>query len=140
MQTGRLLVIVDDVRISRFVGNVAERLGLSCRSINTNSDLVAACKQFDPEVILLAPEMRVTQAKNVLYKLAPQHVHAAIFIAGNNSKRMRELHGIGASLGLNLRGALPDVFDAETLKRELISVFQSLGNCSADPWQSEEKC
>ncbi|MEE8495123.1 MAG: hypothetical protein V3S21_01480, partial [Xanthomonadales bacterium] len=87
MQSGRLLVIVDDVRISRFIGNVAERLGLSCRAINTNDDLVIACKQSDPDVILLDPKPRATQVGNVLRKLAEQHVDAAIILASNNSKQ-----------------------------------------------------
>lgn len=126
MQGGKLLVIADDVRISRFIGNVARRLRLSFIGIDTNRDFVIACEQSGPDVILLAPKMRVTQARNVLHKLAEQNADAAIILAGNNSKRMHELRGIGASLGLNLAGALPDVFDADTLKRELVSVFQSL--------------
>lgn len=140
MQRVRLLVTVDDLRISRFICNVAERLGLSCRAINTNDDLVTACKQSDPDVILLDTKSRVTQARNVLRKLAEQHVDAAIILASNNSKRIHKLEGIGDSLGLNMAGALPDVLDADTLKRELVSVFQSLGTRPTDRWQSEEKC
>ena len=126
MHGTKLLVIVDDERIARFINNVAQRLGWSCRGINTNGDLVTACKQFDPDVILLAPKTRLSQARNVLHKLAEQHVDAAIILAGSSSKRMHELQGIGASLGLNLVGALPEVFDADTLKRELVSIFQNL--------------
>lgn len=140
MQRVRLLVIVDDVRISRFICNVAERLGLSFRAIDTNDDLAIACKQSDPDVILLDPTPRVTRARNVLRTLAEQRVDAAIILASNNSKRIQKLGGYGDSLGLNMAGALPDVFDADTLKRELVSVLQSPGTRPADRWQSAEKC
>ena len=133
-------MIVDDERISRFIGNVAGRLGLSYRGIESNGDLLTACEQSNPDVILLAPKTRVTLARNVIHKLAEQHTDAAIILAGKNSKQMHALHAVGASLGLNLVGALPDVFDADTLKRELVSVFQSLGTRFADLRQNEGKC
>ena len=140
MRKGRLLVIVDDVRTSRFICNVARRLELSCLAIRTNGDLETAYQLSDPYVILLDPKPRVAKARNVLRKLAEQHADAAIILASNNSKRIHNLERIGDSLGLNMVGALPDIFDVDTLKRELVSIFQNLGLRTANLWQGEKKC
>lgn len=127
MKLGRLLVIVDDARVSRLICHVAERFEMSCLAINKTDDISAAVKKSRPDVILLDPEPRETEGKNVLHKLAEQRSNAAIVLTSTILDQTGQLQEIGDSLGLNMAGVLPDVFDADTLKQEFISIFQRVG-------------
>ncbi len=127
MKQGRLLVIVDDARVSRLICHVAERFEMSCLAINKTDDISAAYKKSRPDVILLDPEPCETQGNNVLRKLAKEHTDAAIVLTSGSLDQTGELADLGDSLGLNMAGVLPDVFDADTLKQEFISIFQQVG-------------
>jgi hypothetical protein len=63
----------------------------------------------------------------VLRKLAEQHTDAAIVLTSISLDQTEQLEDLGDSLDLNMAGALPDVFDADTLKQEFISIFQRVG-------------
>ncbi len=127
MKQGRLLVIVDDARVSRLICHVAERFEMSCLAINKTDDISAAVKKSRPDVILLDPESSETQGKDALRKLAEQHTDAAIVLTSGSLDQTEQLEDMGGSLGLNMAGALPDVFDMDILKQEFISIFQRLG-------------
>lgn len=124
-------MIEDDERISRFIGNVAERVKLSCLTTSKSSDIEDAVRKFDPDVVLLDPKPRVNLAEKVLRRLAALHTDAAIVLASANSKQISKLESVGNSLGLNMAGVLPEVLDAEILKQELISIFKQAGALSA---------
>jgi len=127
MKQGRLLVIVDDARVSRLICRVAERFDMSCLAVNKTDDISAAYKTSRPDVILLDPEPSETQGKDVLRKLSEQHTDAAIVLTSVSLDQTGQLEDMGGSLGLNMAGALPDVFDADILKQEFISIFQRTG-------------
>lgn len=127
MKQDRLLVIIDDVRVSRLICRVAERLELSCLAIKKTDDISTAYKKFRPDVILLDPEPCITQGKNVLRKLAEKHTDAAIVLTSVSLDQTGQFEDLGDSLGLNMAGVLPDVFDANILKQEFISIFQRVG-------------
>ena len=127
MKQGRLLVIVDDARVSRLICHVAEQFDMSCLAINKTNDIKAAVKKSRPDVILLDPDPHETQGKNVLHKLAEQHTDAAIVLTNGSLDQTGEFENMGDSLDLNMAGTLPDVFDADILKQEFISIFQRVG-------------
>lgn len=120
-------MIVDDARVSRFICHVAERLGMSCLAISKNSDIAASYKEAEPEVILLSINPQGLQRKKVMQQLAEQKTNAAIILAGIDSDQIRDLEIQGQSLGLNMAGALPDIFDTDMLKQKLISILQQFG-------------
>ena len=60
----------------------------------------------------------------MLRKLAEQHTNATIVLTNDQTGQLEDL---GDSLGLNMAGILPDVFDADILKQEFISIFQCVG-------------
>ena len=132
MEHGRLLVIVDDARVSRLICHVAERFEMSCLAINKTDDIKAAVKKSRPEVILLDPEPSETQGRNVLRKLAEQNTDAAIVLTSGSLDQTGQLEDLGDALGLNMAGVLPDVFDADILKQEFISIFQRIGQQLTD--------
>ena len=132
MRQGRLLVIIDDARVSRLICHVAERFDMSCLAINKTNDIKVALKNSRPDVILLDPEPDETQGKNVLRKLAEQHTDAAIVLTSASPDQTGQLEDLGDSLDLNMAGALPDVFDADTLRQEFISIFQRIGQQLVD--------
>jgi len=146
---GRLLVIVEDARLSRLICHVAELFEMSWFAINKSNDISAAYKKFRPDLILLDPEPSETQGSethgsetqesetqesgsqgsesqgsNVLRKLAEQHTNATIVLTNDQTGQLEDL---GDSLGLNMAGVLPDVFDADIRKQEFISIFQCVG-------------
>jgi len=120
-------VIVDDARVSRLICHVAERFDLSCLAISKTDDISTAYKNSRPDVILLDPEPCETEGRDVLHKLAEQHTDVAIVLTGVTCDQTGQLEDLGGSLGLNMAGVLPDVFDADTLKQEFISIFQRVG-------------
>ena len=124
MKQGRLLVIIDDERITRLVCHVAERFDLSCLAIKKTDDITAAYKKSRPDVILLDPDPCETEVKDVLHKLAQQHTDAAIVLTSASLDQTERMKDMGGSFGLNIVGALPFVFDADILKQEFISSFQ----------------
>ena len=126
MKQERLLVIIDDARVSRLICHVAERFELSCLAINKTDDISTAYKKSRPDVILLDPEPCETQGKNMLRELAEQHTDAAIVLTSASLDQTGQLEDLGDSLGLNMAGVLPDVFDVEILKQEFISIFQRI--------------
>ncbi|MCK5668388.1 MAG: hypothetical protein KAI15_04835, partial [Gammaproteobacteria bacterium] len=73
MKQGRLLVIIDDARVSRLICRVAERFELSCLAIKKADDIGTAYKKSRPDVILLDPNPWATQGRDMLRKLAEQH-------------------------------------------------------------------
>ncbi len=125
-------MIVDDARLSRLICHVAERFEMSCLAINKTDDIKAAVKESRPDVILLDPEPRETQGRNVLRKLAEQHTDAAIVLTSVSLDQTGQLEDLGDVLGLNMAGVLPDVFDADILKQEFISIFQRIGQQLTD--------
>ena len=125
-------MIVDDARVSRLICHVAERFDMSCLAINKNNDIKAALKNSRPNVILLDPEPHETQGRNVLRKLAEQHTDAAIVLTSISLGQTEQLEDLGDSLGLNMAGVLPDVFDMDILKQEFISIFQRVGQQLTD--------
>ena len=131
-------MIVDDARVSRLICRVAERLDMSCLAINKTDDISAAVKKSRPDVILLDPEplldpeLRETQGRNVLRKLAEQHTDAAIVLTSVSLDQTGQLEDLGDSLGLNMAGVLPDVFDVDILKQEFILIFQRVGQQLTD--------
>ena len=127
MKQGRLLVIVDDVRVSRLICHVAERFELSCLATSKADDINSVCRKYRPDVILLDPEPLETQGKNALTRLAKMHTNAAIVLTSASPDQAEQLEELGTSLGLNMVGVLPDVFDAEILRQEFISIFQRVG-------------
>ena len=127
MNKGRLLVIVDDARVSRFICHVAKRLELSCLAISKNDDLAAAHEEANPDVIFLSINSEGFQQQKVMQQLAGLKTDAAILLAGVDSDQIRSLEDLGRSLGLNMDGALPDIFDTDMLKQQLATVFQGLG-------------
>ena len=82
MKQGRLLVIIDDARVSRLICRVAERFELSCLAINKIDDISTSYKKSRPDVILLDPDPLETQGINVLRKLAEEETNAAIVLIG----------------------------------------------------------
>jgi chemotaxis response regulator CheB len=126
------MVIVDDARVSRLICHVAERFEMSCLAINKTDDIGTAYKKSRPDVILLDPEPLETQGKNVIRKLAEQHTDAAIVLTSASLDQTGQLEDLGDSLGLNMAGVLPDVFDADILKQEFISIFQQVGQQLTD--------
>jgi DNA-binding NarL/FixJ family response regulator len=125
MNSGRLLIIEDDARVSRFMRNVAARLGLKCVTVGVNGDIEAACQKAHPDVVYLDPNTREEQSKNALESLAEQHTEAAIVLGNVDSSLILELIKTGDSLGLKMAGVLPDVLDADILKQEFISIFSN---------------
>lgn len=131
-------MIVDDARVSRLICRVAERFDMSCLAINKTDDISAAVKKSRPDVILLDPEplldpeLRETQGRNVLRKLAEQHTDAAIVLTSVSLDQTGQLEDLGDSLGLNMAGVLPDVFDVDILKQEFILIFQRVGQQLTD--------
>ena len=106
MRQGRLLVIIDDARVSRLICHVAERFDMSCLAINKTNDIKVALKNSRPDVILLDPEPDETQGKNVLRKLAEQHTDAAIVLTSASPDQTGQLGDLGDLLDLNMAGAL----------------------------------
>jgi len=133
------LIIEDDARISRFICNVAVRLGLKCVTVGVNGDIEAACHKVHPDVVYLDPNVREKQSKNALQSLAQQHTEAAIVLGNVNSSLIMELMKIGESLGLNMAGVLPDVFDADTLKQELTAILSNHDEQAANKLDIEEE-
>lgn len=123
-------MIEDDERISRFIGRVAERVGLSCLTASKNSDIEDAYRKSNPDVILLNPKPRANLTEKILRKLATLQTDAAIVLASAHPDQISKLENVGNSLGLNMVGVLPDIFDAKTLRQELISIFQRLSKWS----------
>ena len=142
-------MIVEDARLSRLICHVAELFEMSWFAINKSNDISAAYKKFRPDLILLDPEPSETQGSethgsetqesetqesgsqgsesqgsNVLRKLAEQHTNATIVLTNDQTGQLEDL---GDSLGLNMAGILPDVFDVDILKQEFISIFQCVG-------------
>ena len=78
------------------------------------------------------PELRETQGRNVLRKLAEQHTDAAIVLTSVSLDQTGQLEDLGDSLGLNMAGVLPDVFDVDILKQEFILIFQRVGQQLTD--------
>lgn len=132
MKQGKLLVIVDDARVSRLICHVAERFEMSCLAINKTDDIKMAYKKSSPDVILLDPQPLQTQGINVLRTLAEEETHAAIVLTGASPDEAKQLTEMAGSLGLNMAGVLPDVFDAEILKQEFTTIFQRVGQQPAD--------
>ena len=126
------MVIVDDARVSRLICHVAERFDMPCLAINKTDDISAAVKTSRPDVILLDPEPCETQGKNVLRELAEQHTDAAIVLTSVSLDQTGQFEDLGGSLGLNMASVLPDVFDADILKQEFISIFQRVGQQLTD--------
>ena len=120
-------MIVNDARVSRLICHVAERFDMSCLAISKSDDISAAYKVSAPDVILVDSDSYETQGRGVLHKLADQHTHAAIVLTNGSLDETGQLEDLGDSLGLNMAGILPDVFDAEILKEEFISIFQQIG-------------
>ncbi len=120
-------MIIDDARVSRLICRVAKRFELPCLAIKKTDDISASYKKSKPDVILLDPEPCETQGRDVLRKLAEQHTDAAIVLTGVSGDQTGQLEDLGGSLGLKMAGVLPDVFDADTLKQEFISIFQRVG-------------
>ncbi len=127
MKQGRLLVIIDDARVSRLICRVAERFELSCLAINKIDDISTSYKKSRPDVILLDPNPWATQGRDVLRKLAEQHADAAIVLTSVSPDQTGQLEDLGDSLGLNMAGVLPDVFDVDILNQKFISIFQRSG-------------
>ena len=131
-------MIVDDARVSRLICRFAERFDMSCLAINKTDDISAAVKKSRPDVILLDPEplldpeLRETQGRNVLRKLAEQHTDAAIVLTSVSLDQTGQLEDLGDSLGLNMAGVLPDVFDVDILKQKFILIFQRVGQQLTD--------
>ena len=121
-------MIEDDARVSRFICKVAERLGLSCFTSTNDSDIEAVCKQSSPDVILLAPRQNTNLGEMVLRQLAGQQTITAVVLASTDPDQINQLDDLGGTLGLNMAGALPDVFDADTLKQKLLSIFGQSGS------------
>ena len=121
-------MIVDDARVSRLICNVAERFDLACLAINKTDDIPATYEKFTPDVVLLDPEPLDSQGKNVLRKLAQRQTGAAIVMTSPNRDQTRHLEELSDSLGLNLVGVLPDVFDADTLTQQLSTILGQQGD------------
>jgi len=125
MKQGEFLVILDDPRLSRLICHVADELHIACQAINKTDDIGETLDKTRPDVILLDLEHFDTQSKTVFQKLAEQHSEAAIILAHIQNDES-EILQLGHSLGLNIVGSLPDVFDANILKQEFVSIFQKL--------------
>ena len=63
----------------------------------------------------------------MLRKLAEQHADAAIVLTSVSPDQTGQLEDLGDSLGLNMAGVLPDVFDVDILNQKFISIFQRSG-------------
>ena len=63
----------------------------------------------------------------MLRKLAEQHADGAIVLTSVSPDQKEQLEDLGGSLGLNMAGVLPDVFDVDILKQKFISIFQRSG-------------
>ena len=124
MKQGRLLVIIDDARVSRLICRVAKRFELPCLAIKKTDDISASYKKSRPDVILLDPDPCETKGRDVLRKLAEQNTDAAIVLTSVSANQTGQLENMSGSFGLNIVGVLPDVFDADILKQEFISIFQ----------------
>ncbi|MFQ5661279.1 MAG: hypothetical protein ACE5GZ_12710 [Gammaproteobacteria bacterium] len=120
-------MIEDDARVLRFICKVAERLGLSCFTTSNDGDIETACKQSAADVILLDPRPHTTLGEKVLRQLAGQQTIKAVVLASTDPDEIGQLEELGSALGLNMVGALPDVFDADTLKQKLGSIFKQAG-------------
>lgn len=125
-------MIVNDARVSRLICHVAEQFEMSCSSINNTDDASAACKKSRPDVIFLDPEPCETSGKDKLKELAKQHTDAAIVLTCSGCEHTGQLKDMCESLDLNMAGVLPDVFDADILKQEFISIFHLVGKQLAD--------
>jgi len=124
MKDKNMLVIVDDPRVSRMICHVAEQFNMSCLAVNKTDDINTAYTKSMPDVILLDPEPLAGQENNVLRTLAEQQTDAVIVMTNPKYSEIRQMQELGASLGLNMAGALPDVFDAEELKHKFISIIR----------------
>lgn len=124
MKQGKLLLITDDARVSRLICRVVKRFGMSCLAIKKTDDICNACKNSRPDVIILDPEPYEAQGRDVLYKLAEQHIDAAIVLTNVSPDHTGQLEDLGYSFGLNMAGELPGVFDPDTLKQKFISIPQ----------------
>jgi CheY-like chemotaxis protein len=122
MKQGRLLLIIDDARVSRLICRVAERFGMSYLAIKKTDDIDVAYKKSRPDIILLDPEPYETQGRDVLRKLAEQRTYAAIVMTNISPDHTGQLEGMGDSFDLNIVGALPDFFDADILKQKFNSI------------------
>ncbi len=120
-------MIVSDTRVSRLICHVAERFCMSCLAIKKTDDISTEYKKYKPDIILLDPEPCETQGRDVLRKLAEQHADGAIVLTSVSPDQKEQLEDLGGSLGLNMAGVLPDVFDVDILKQKFISIFQRSG-------------
>ncbi len=127
MKQGRLLVIINDARVSRLICHVAERFDISYLAISTAEDISATYKKSRPDVILLDSESDEMQGRQVLQKLAEEQTNAAIVLTNDNLDETGRLKILGDSLGLNMAGVLPEFFDVDILKQEFILIFQQIG-------------
>jgi len=121
-------VIVDDARVSRLICNVAERFDLACVAINKTDDIPATYEKFTPDVVLLDPDPLDSQGKTVLRKLAERQSDVAVVMTSPNLDQTQQLEDLSDSLGLNLVGVLPDVFDADTLTQQLSTILGQQGD------------
>ncbi len=126
MKQGRLLVIIDDARVSRLICRVAKRFELHCLAIKRTDDIGASYKKSRPDIILLDPNPWATLGRDMLRKLAEQHTDAAIVLTSVSPDQTGQLEDLGDSLGLNMAGVLPDVFDVDILNQKFISIFQRI--------------
>ena len=118
-----ILIIEDDSRVSRYISQVAKRLGLVCLAAGKKSDIAAIYKNAMPDIILLDPKPREEQCAKVLRILGELHTDVPIVLADTTPEELARLEELGRSLGLHMQGFLPGVFDTEALRGELASVF-----------------
>ena len=127
MKDKNMLVIVDDPRVSRLICHVAKEFNMSCLAVNKTDDINTAYIKSMPDVILLDPEPLTGQENNVLNTLSEHQTDAVIVITHPKYGDIHQMEELGESLGLNIVGVLPDVFDVEELKHKFLSIIKGAG-------------
>lgn len=116
-----LFALDDEPEIGEVVREIAARAGFHARTSTRSADLVAACSERAPDVIVLDLQMPDTDGVEMLRFLADAKVHSAIvLLTGMDLRTISSAEQYAATRGLNITGALQKPFSPEELRERLL--------------------
>lgn len=116
-----LFALDDEPEIGEVVCEIAARAGFRAQSSTRSADLIAACREREPDVIVLDLQMPEMDGVEMLRFLGEAQVRAAIvLLTGMDLRTISSAESYAASRGLQVIAALQKPFLPEELRERLL--------------------
>lgn len=121
-QSGRLLILDDEIAVGDIIASIGSGLGYEVRSATTSEEFFRIEADWRPTHVALDLVMPSVDGMQVMAELSRRHSPAAIvIISGAGAGPLQAAEQASNEQGLNVLGAIPKPFRASRL-RELLSM------------------